>query len=824
MCTYLDCDNADELYYDYDSWNMHEQRTHRRIWVCKVDKEPFQEQGLYEQHVRSLHPALAEKLLTPELIISRESTTKLCDRECPICLRDFTQTYDMQHHIARHLENIAFLALPPMDDLESTSGHGSLPSDVAEKHDRQLALSTAGDFPEARGLPPQFPENDDSDSEDLAGLNHRPPLTLQNIAELQKHVQKNPDLSGSLVDRLVLTWRTTVEHEMELLQKQEMLESSAAKHGETVEAGSSDSLSGKHSQGHLERRPPAHAAALLLMVLPLITRSLDGFDNFSSQRRARGVRAFSQALTELYFVIKSSLRQVVDLFDTVEGAETNLIDEYVQMDMKLARSMGVSDTEKYADILWRCVRSIEEMLLRLKHPHLPAHWVSCAQHVCLQRIGFLANKIQLTDAVPSEPSPLERQFLGQIDNLEVRATKSTLDDFVARIDDLRQELSTFQGKFNRQLRTIQREVSRRAKQIAAEFVDSQGRAMVLYGAMLKIAEHSDFLSLALLLWTPPNDTIESILPSLSSNLSQHSSSKSIFQLMLSSDNVDMLGNVSIEVHPDELFSMEGLPLSSGSKTVRFKDTYRATRQKNQQTVVDLGSILPRGIQSNAQINLDLRGETLFLTQSAKSRNLLRKSNLIRLYDLLSALGREHGQLPLVPLKQRIRLALRLVVFSGQVIHTPWMTRPLRTETVNLQRTQGDDAALDLDANPLIFIDEPFQTDTIPGDATYSRECLLNLGILLLELWHAVTFESTLNPENRAAIDDNIWLRLGQAMEWHRHSKGELPNSYSEAIQICFTFQAHSTGQLEDERRKVTEIYGSVAEHIDTIVKSFHNDF
>jgi len=228
VCTYLECDEPNESYYDYDSWNMHEQRMHRRVWVCKLaDKETFTEQAEYERHVRSFHPESASKLLMPELISARESTLKRSDRECPICLRGFVYTHQMQHHIARHLESIALLALPPEDDIESESNETlSAKSHVAEWRNRVAARSTAEDFPEERGKPPKFSENDSNDgnaSDSIGAYSQGLTLTLENLQKLEPSVEVrtgsevvNHAESGNA--RFILAWRSKLPIEFEATQ------------------------------------------------------------------------------------------------------------------------------------------------------------------------------------------------------------------------------------------------------------------------------------------------------------------------------------------------------------------------------------------------------------------------------------------------------------------------------------------------------------------------------------------------------------------------------------------------------------------------------
>jgi hypothetical protein len=136
--------------------------------VCNfADKSTFTDQGLYKAHIQQAHPEQSSKLLTPEFISSRETTPKECDRCCPICLRGFSYTHKLQQHIARHLESIALLALPPEEDVESTSDRkSSMDSHIAELRHGLQALSTSNDFFEDSETPPKFSENDNDSGDD----------------------------------------------------------------------------------------------------------------------------------------------------------------------------------------------------------------------------------------------------------------------------------------------------------------------------------------------------------------------------------------------------------------------------------------------------------------------------------------------------------------------------------------------------------------------------------------------------------------------------------------------------------------------------------
>ncbi|KAL1598048.1 hypothetical protein SLS60_008536 [Paraconiothyrium brasiliense] len=174
-------------------------RMHRRIWLCHLDKDSFTEKSAYENHVRAVHPDKASILLTPELISFRETTTKNCDRACPVCLKGFTRTLDLQKHLACHLESVALLSLPPEDQATDESGShaGTLDqSHKAERRHHMVSRSIVNDFPEAGGGPPTFDENAHSHeaaSPDDAGLKLTSESLMNILEESESGSSKKED-------------------------------------------------------------------------------------------------------------------------------------------------------------------------------------------------------------------------------------------------------------------------------------------------------------------------------------------------------------------------------------------------------------------------------------------------------------------------------------------------------------------------------------------------------------------------------------------------------------------------------------------------------
>ena len=155
ICTYADCPSPDVLYDNRDEWLRHEQWTHRRVWRCPEHPQlEFTEQSTYKSHVKDRHAERMENLLSPALIEAQKFTLQTIDRPCPFCHAIFEDNTKMQEHVASHLETIALLSLPNLDDLDQDSMVEGVSSNAAN---RNAAGSRKRDFEDED--PPSFAEN-----------------------------------------------------------------------------------------------------------------------------------------------------------------------------------------------------------------------------------------------------------------------------------------------------------------------------------------------------------------------------------------------------------------------------------------------------------------------------------------------------------------------------------------------------------------------------------------------------------------------------------------------------------------------------------------
>ena len=161
MCTYGQCPEPNVLYDSWEEWTRHEQWTHQqRIWRCLEHPQlEFVHLAAYEDHVRKYHAESVHQMLSSELLKSQESVSQECDRPCPFCQRDFERPHDLQQHLAGHLEIIALLSLPNLDDIDKNSEAGKVGSNETNHN---YAESKADDFDSTEPL--VFHDDDRADT------------------------------------------------------------------------------------------------------------------------------------------------------------------------------------------------------------------------------------------------------------------------------------------------------------------------------------------------------------------------------------------------------------------------------------------------------------------------------------------------------------------------------------------------------------------------------------------------------------------------------------------------------------------------------------
>jgi hypothetical protein len=140
---------------------------------------------------------------------------------------------------------------------------------------------------------------------------------------------------------------------------------------------------------------------------------------------------------------------------------------------------------------------------------------------------------------------------------------------------------------------------------------------------------------------------------------------------------------------------------------------------------------------------------------------------------------------LLPWKFRMLLALRLASSLLQLLQTQWLDRAWSKDVVFFlvhpatPQTARTQAQIDLN--------RPFVQCTFGGTKQAHRSiepkvALLELGILLLEIWHKTTLEARFGLEEAPTA---YYDRMARAVEWLDDADEPLPDLYDKSVAHCF---------------------------------------
>jgi hypothetical protein len=114
ICTYPECDTAEQLFRSRREWVAHE-ASHRKAWRCPEHPAAiYKSSAGLEDHLRREHSDTLPETQLPAIVKVGETTTVEIRSRCPICCvsSDTEGLGDFHNHVANHLERIATFALP----------------------------------------------------------------------------------------------------------------------------------------------------------------------------------------------------------------------------------------------------------------------------------------------------------------------------------------------------------------------------------------------------------------------------------------------------------------------------------------------------------------------------------------------------------------------------------------------------------------------------------------------------------------------------------------------------------------------------------------
>lgn len=184
----------------------------------------------------------------------------------------------------------------------------------------------------------------------------------------------------------------------------------------------------------------------------------------------------------------------------------------------------------------------------------------------------------------------------------------------------------------------------------------------------------------------------------------------------------------------------------------------------------------------------------------------------------------------LPLKPRMQLSLRLASSLLQLLSTPWLTKAWCKHTVffllpeNLSGpTSHAKQIAQVDLNrPLVVCSFSGECPIVPP--TEPKAALLELGILLLEIWHGMTLESYFGLDESSSQSQSMkyYDRLVKALEWQDDATNPMLGLYGQAVSQCLTGNNLSAGKLVDweDSKLWSSICSDIIEPLAKLCKNF----
>lgn len=194
------------------------------------------------------------------------------------------------------------------------------------------------------------------------------------------------------------------------------------------------------------------------------------------------------------------------------------------------------------------------------------------------------------------------------------------------------------------------------------------------------------------------------------------------------------------------------------------------------------------VQDMCRVLLEVGPRILFVSADSRLFRTARQSDFVfsEPIDCNDTLELRQFLLQRMNLSPMDKLKFGLSVASSllQLNLTPWIRKCWTKDDIWLRRERSADCGYDV-AHPLIR--RRFEESTTCQRSDDEPEAaLLELGILLVELWTETTIESWVESTGRANTDlSDLARRRGLLYEWWNELRRKAPPKYCQIVQICF---------------------------------------
>lgn len=301
--------------------------------------------------------------------------------------------------------------------------------------------------------------------------------------------------------------------------------------------------------------------------------------------------------------------------------------------------------------------------------------------------------------------------------------------------------------------------------------------------------------------------------------------------------VKVLGNRQND--PENMNTKPSSTPGSAKTSVTFSVTEAPSDSKfDGAAITNICTTIKEAAGMNSRLTFALFGNgkmTVFpednATLTVQSHSHENHRNLISLSQILKTTSVN------LPWKPRLQLSLRLASSLLQLLQTPWLAKAWHRDSVFFLASDPPPgpasrakraAPADL-SRPFVVCS--FSGASIPQVSpteTETRAALLELGIILLEIWHGTTLEAHFGldesePDKKARQQPTRYFeRLAQALEWEDDGTNPMPGLFGETVSQCLRGSNVTAGKkLDWENLSVwSSICSDIIEPLSKLYKNF----
>lgn len=197
-------------------------------------------------------------------------------------------------------------------------------------------------------------------------------------------------------------------------------------------------------------------------------------------------------------------------------------------------------------------------------------------------------------------------------------------------------------------------------------------------------------------------------------------------------------------------------------------------------------------------------------------------NTISLEALLSASIHATDPSKRMPLRSRLFLALNLTSTLIQLNVTPWLARTWSKSTVRFLAPSASLNCSQIDlSRPLISVKFDSEMEGIGHiKCPEARQMILELGIMLLELWHETTLEAYW-VESNVTVGNDYFERVAWAQKWLEASIESVLPDYAGLVARCIKCNfghAHALNPAWESDKLVEGLIIGVLEPLQSLCK------